>query len=127
MKNLQRKHLIKSKKLLEPERLYALKKNILNDGTETWSLTNRMPLLDLNGNIIGTFGTSIDITQHKQAEEALKNSQNQLKMFAAHLQAVREKERVLLAREIHDELGQILVALKIDLGILENNIVKQTK
>jgi len=47
-----------------------------------------------------------------------------LKKFAAHLQNVREEERVLLAREIHDELGQILIAIKIDMGMLKQNVIK---
>ena len=65
-----------------------------------------------------------NITRRKQVENSLKNSQEELKHFAAHLQSVREEERVLLAREIHDELGQILVALKIDLGIFKQKVFK---
>src|SRR5690606_11875483 len=54
----------------------------------------------------------------KKTEEALRQSQEQLKIYAAHLENIREEERIILAREIHDELGQILVAIKIDLGLL---------
>jgi len=54
----------------------------------------------------------------------LTESQEQLKKFAAHLQNVREEERILLAREIHDELGQILIAIKIDMGMLKQNVLK---
>jgi signal transduction histidine kinase len=68
-----------------------------------------------------------NITDRKQVEADLKNSQEQLKNFAAHLQKVREEERVSLAREIHDELGQILIALKIDLGIFKQNVFKAVK
>jgi len=67
-----------------------------------------------------------NITMRKRVEEALRTSQEQLKNFAAHLQDVREEERVLLAREIHDELGQILIALKIDLGMLKQTVVRKT-
>ena len=66
-----------------------------------------------------------NITMRKEVEEALRTSQEQLKKFAAHLQNVREEERVLLAREIHDELGQILIALKIDLGMLKQTVVRK--
>jgi len=59
-----------------------------------------------------------DITVRLQAQEALLDYQRQLKDFAAHLQTVREEERVNLAREIHDDLGQVLVAIKFDLGML---------
>lgn len=72
----------------------------------------------------GIAGINIDITQRKEFEKALRESQVQIKKFAAHLQDVREEEKVLLAREIHDELGQILIALKIDMGMLRQNVLK---
>jgi len=78
-----------------------------------------------NLDIIGIAGFNINITERKRAEEALKKSQIQLKQFASHLQEVREEEKKLLAREIHDELGQILVALKIDLGLLRQKVFKK--
>jgi len=59
-----------------------------------------------------------EITQRVKFEESLKDSKEKLKGFAAHLQVVREEERKFLAQEIHDELGQILIALKIDMGLL---------
>ncbi|MFC1964115.1 PAS domain S-box protein [Chloroflexota bacterium] len=59
-----------------------------------------------------------DITERKQAEEELKASRERLRSFSTHLQAVREEERTKLARDIHDELGQALTALKIDLSWL---------
>lgn len=76
--------------------------------------------------IIGVAGFNIDITDRKKSEKALKGSQEQLKKFAAHLQNIREEERILLAREIHDDLGQILVAMKIDMGIMKQSIKKST-
>jgi PAS domain S-box-containing protein len=45
----------------------------------------------------------------------LEESQSRLRQLSAHLQAAREEERARIAREIHDELGQILTVLKIDL------------
>lgn len=55
-----------------------------------------------------------DITTRKQAEEELKRSREQLKQYAAHLQTVREEERVILSRDLHDNLGQSLTALRMD-------------
>lgn len=72
-------------------------------------------------------GLVMDITARKIAEESLKESREQLKDFAAHLQNVREEERVMLAREIHDDLGQILVAMKIDMGMLKKYITYNLK
>jgi len=54
----------------------------------------------------------------------LNKSEEQLRKFASNLQNVREEEKVALAREIHDDLGQTLVALKIDMGLLKNKVIK---
>lgn len=57
----------------------------------------------------------IDISQRKRAEDEMKQSQLELRQLAAHLQTIREEERASMAREIHDELGQQLTGLKMDL------------
>lgn len=62
--------------------------------------------------------------KNKTNELALADSEKELKKFASHLQEIREEERMLLAREIHDDLGQSLVALKIDLGLLKRNCIE---
>jgi len=76
---------------------------------------------------ISLIGTIQDITERVTAEDNLKSSQQKLKNFASHLQNVREEEKILLAREIHDELGQILIAIKIDLGMMKQNVLKSIK
>jgi len=68
-----------------------------------------------------------DSTDRKKADHALKSSQQELKEFASHLQNVREEEKLQLAREIHDELGQILIAIKIDLGLMKQKVLKSIK
>jgi PAS domain S-box-containing protein len=65
-----------------------------------------------------TLGIGEDITGRKRAEEELQGSFRQLRELAARLQSVREEERARVAREIHDELGQALTAIKIDLASL---------
>lgn len=66
-----------------------------------------------------------DITERKRNEEALRlhqqrleESETRLRELAAFLQTVREEERTRIARELHDELGQALTALRLDLGWL---------
>jgi signal transduction histidine kinase len=55
-----------------------------------------------------------EISERVQAGEQLRRSQEQLRDLASHLQSVREQERTEIAREIHDELGQAMTALKMD-------------
>ena len=58
----------------------------------------------------------------EKAVEELRMSHEQLRHLAAHLQSVREEERAGVAREIHDELGQALTALKMDLSWVAENV-----
>lgn len=60
-----------------------------------------------------------EIAERKRAEQGLMESQDQLRQLAAKLERVREEERTRIAREIHDELGQALAALKLDLSSLK--------
>jgi PAS domain S-box-containing protein len=57
-----------------------------------------------------------DITVRKQAEDALRESQRELRELSARVLEAREEEKAHIARELHDELGQLLTALKMDLG-----------
>ena len=74
--------------------------------------------------IIGIAGFNIDVSEKKAAERQLRESKEELAQFSSHLQIVREDERSNLAREIHDDLGQILIAMKIDMGLLKNIVLK---
>lgn len=66
-----------------------------------------------------------DISEQRTAEKALENSRQQLRALTARLQTGREDERTKVAREIHDELGQILTALKLNLDWLERKITER--
>ncbi len=62
-----------------------------------------------------------DITDRKGAEDEARRAFEQLRALAAHIESIREEERKRLARDIHDQLGQTLTALKIDLtGLLRD-------
>ncbi|WP_292935458.1 PAS domain S-box protein [Noviherbaspirillum sp.] len=63
-----------------------------------------------------------DITDRKRTERELLVSRNELRVLYDRLQSVRETERAALAREVHDQLGQILSAAKIDIKLLEDDI-----
>jgi PAS domain S-box-containing protein len=63
-----------------------------------------------------------DITDQKKAQKELERSRQELRNLSVHLQSVREEESTRVARKIHDELGQSLTALQMDLSWLENRL-----
>ena len=63
-----------------------------------------------------------DVTTRKLYEASLKQSQAELRSLAGHLESAREAERTRIAREIHDEFGQLLTGFKIDLSWLEKKL-----
>ena len=60
-----------------------------------------------------------DITENKQVELELAESRARLRELAAHLESVREEEKARIAREVHDELGQVLTVLKLETAMCE--------
>lgn len=65
------------------------------------------------------FVATIDITERKEILHALQASRERLRALSAHLQSSREQERLAIARDLHDELGQALTSLKMDMSMLE--------
>ena len=65
---------------------------------------------------------SRDIEERRKFEEKIKQRTEQLRNLASRLQSVREEERKTIAREIHDELGQMLTVLKIQISLLANKV-----
>jgi len=90
---------------------------ISSDGKTVWvrDIARYVAGKDQHAQLVGVM---IDITKQKQAEEKLRRSQEELRALSGHLESVREDERIRVAREIHDELGQVLTALKMDLSLL---------
>lgn len=122
------------------------------DDTRIWISEHALAIRDATGGLVGFQGTTIEITDRKRAEAALKEaydelemrvaertaelagsnqalhaSREQLRALSAHLQSIREEERTYIAREIHDELGQTLTALMMDLSWLEDRLEKSSE
>lgn len=66
-----------------------------------------------------------DLSEMKRAEQELRASSEQLRNLAAHLLSVREEERTRISREVHDELGQSLTAVKLDLAWLAGRLPRR--
>jgi PAS domain S-box-containing protein len=65
-----------------------------------------------------------DITERKQIQEQMAQSHKELSQFAIALNAVREEERKHIARDLHDDLGQLLAAMRMDLSLLQQQPVQ---
>ncbi len=94
---------------------------ITKSGELRWVRSSNRPILK-NGSIVGLRGVLWDITDQKQAEERLAKTLQEVRNLAAHQQSIREEERMQIAREIHDQLGQTLTALKMDLAVLDRKL-----
>lgn len=100
------------------------------DGNWRWNIDRgRVVRKDQHGKPLRVVGSDTDITRLKSAEFALrsskqdlKKSHQQLRDLSNKLQTVREEEKKRISREIHDELGQTLTAIKLDLTWLEKRI-----
>jgi two-component system sensor histidine kinase UhpB len=119
------------------ERVTAVIRRVTDAGGRTWTghyrfrrsngayamvLDRGYIIQDAAGKPTRVVGGMTDITERQHAQEALEKSRLQLRALSSRLQAAREEERTTVAREIHDELGQVLTAIKINLDWLERKI-----
>jgi two-component system, NarL family, sensor histidine kinase UhpB len=92
------------------------------DGTRMHVEGDYMVIRDGPGRIAGHFGIQRDVTDRHAAQEELRSSREELRALTARLQLVREEERTIMAREIHDELGQALTGLRLDISWMQNRL-----
>jgi PAS domain S-box-containing protein len=97
---------------------YDIQHRIVANGKVKW-LRERAELeFAADGSCVRGIGTSQDITELKEIEKDLESSRLQLRQLAARQEKAREEERKRMAREVHDELGQMLTALRMDISLL---------
>ena len=112
------------------------------DGTAFAVEYSSHPIVD-GGQVRGAVVTFVDITERRRAAEALQRAKDELEArvsertrelsaalrqvreLAAYSERVREEERTRIAREVHDELGSLLVALKMDVNWLDKRLGEQ--
>jgi PAS domain S-box-containing protein len=92
------------------------------DGSYAVVLDRGYIIQDAAGKPTRVVGGITDITERQSAQEALQKSRQQLRTLSNRLQSTREEERATVARDIHDELGQVLTAIKINLDWLERKL-----
>ena len=98
---------------------------VIREGQTRWIQSRAGASPEASGRVVRLTGWSVDITERKLAESELRTSNNALRALWANLQSVREEERTRIAREIHDDLGQCLTVLKINLARLDGSLVKE--
>lgn len=87
--------------------------------------TQKIPIFDRHGKARYLVGVSRDITDFVQAQAEVARSQTQLRRLSAQLQQAQEDERQRLARELHDELGQVLTGVRIELAWMEERLPEE--
>ena len=122
---------------------------IRKDGSILWCNLSVAPVMDAWGNAVSAVGVEVDITARKQVEaslrqlnlelesrveertaelqamnHALQKSRRRLQVLSQRLVQVQEEERHSLARELHDQVGQSLIALNLNLTIIQSELSK---
>ena len=107
------------------------------DGSYRWILDFGAPRFTSDGRFAGYIGSCVDMTRRTEIEEPpasdvteslttqkrLRASEHQLRQLAAALQTARERERTALSRELHDELGQLLTSVQLEIARVTEHLV----
>jgi len=94
---------------------------------ENWLWQIWYPVFNQKGEVENVVEIARDMTDQKRAEEELKKTARELRNLSRHQQTIREEERAHIAREIHDELGQLLTATQLELRNLTNKLPQDKK
>lgn len=94
------------------------------DNKKVFTLVSPNPILDERGRYKGSFAVVTSIAERKKTEEALKQSARQLRYLSSQLLTAQETERKRISRELHDELGQALMVMKLRFNFIEKNLHK---
>ena len=91
------------------------------DGIHNW-LVNKFPISDKDGRPILIGAVGIDITLRRRAEEALRESEQRLRYLTTQILSAQERERKRISMELHDELGQSMAVLKLQIRAIERGL-----
>lgn len=104
-------------RVLREKQSIQVEESIVIDYETHTFLSTKFPLYDGKSRVTGVCGIATDIT-------ALKKAQERLRRLSASIMTGQEKERAYLARELHDELGQVLTALRMEAVWIRNRVHK---
>ncbi|WP_423383223.1 PAS domain-containing protein [Burkholderia sp. LMG 32019] len=108
---------------LAHERSYDVEYRVrTKSGEFRWIQSRGQALWDSAGEPYRMVGWIMDISDRRRAEEQLRESREELKRLSASILRAREEEKARIARELHDDLGQQLTALKMVTAVLDNKL-----
>jgi two-component system, NarL family, sensor histidine kinase UhpB len=100
-----------------------IRKDVQLPGSDRWLRSNLDPVMTSDEKkVTGAILFLSDISKEKQAENRLRETLGHVRKLSSHLHSAREEERKSIAREVHDELGHALTALKMDISWLVRKI-----
>ena len=98
---------------------------VRKDGSRFFGEVTYSPVKDSRGNVVSIATVVRDITARRQAEEALRDYAKRLETLSHQLVEVQERERAAIARELHDQIGQILGAANLRLRVIRRHVAGQ--
>ena len=114
---------LSKKGIMDPRELEVIKK----DGSRLFVLVSAREVRDSEGKLLYNQAYHLDLTQRKKIEDELLESKRLLEILNSHLYMIRENERTMISREIHDQLGQSMTALKLDLNQMNKYLTGNTE
>jgi PAS domain S-box-containing protein len=96
------------------------------DGSRSYVLPHVDPLRNAVGAVVGAVNMLIDVTERRHGEEALRQSGEELRALARHIQSIREEQVARIARELHDVMGEALTMVKLHVRSLQRQLEQHT-
>lgn len=105
--------------LKTPQDRYRIERRwVASDGRHVWVDLYISTIRDESGAVVNFIAVVGDITERKKSALALGESKRKLRALAAYQEELLEQERKHIAGEVHDEMGQLMTALKMDLSLM---------
>ena len=114
--------------VIEKKKTKVIKEEQITDATGNlrYLHTTKIPFVFADSTLPAILGVSTDITERKMAESQLQEAYERTRELSVRLEAAEEAERKRIARELHDEFGQMLTGLKFDLSWVQRRLSEQS-